>query len=169
MNSVQAVRIRNLETEVSRLLAENLDLRGQIITQETQPNRSRNFISHVGDVKSELDSKLRDIAALVAKLDRPVKEPRRSSAGTKLPKAKRRNSEERMQMMDALAEQEGRLPVIIENKHYPRRTLEYASSSIMQLYTNKFEARRRLQQLSRIQYPESVIRLISVRHPCHIL
>ncbi|KFY21524.1 hypothetical protein V493_07337 [Pseudogymnoascus sp. VKM F-4281 (FW-2241)] len=124
VNSVQAVRIRNLETEVSRLLAENLDLRGQIINQETQPNRSRNFISHVGDVKSELDSKLRDIAALVAKLDRPVKEPRRSSAGTKLPKAKRRNSDERMQMMDALAEQEGRLPVIIENKHYPRRTLD---------------------------------------------
>ncbi|KFY35080.1 hypothetical protein V494_06225 [Pseudogymnoascus sp. VKM F-4513 (FW-928)] len=124
VNSVQAVRIRNLETEVSRLLAENLTLRGQIITQETQPNRSRNFISHVGEVRSELDSKLRDIAALVAKLDRPVKEPRRPSAGTKLPTAKRRNSEERMQMMDALAEQEGRLPPIIENKHYPRRTLD---------------------------------------------
>ncbi|OBT85513.1 hypothetical protein VE02_05355 [Pseudogymnoascus sp. 03VT05] len=124
VNSIQAVRIRNLETEVSRLLAENLDLRGQIITQETQPNRSRNFISHVDDVKLELDSKLRDIAALVAKLDRPVKEPRRSSASTKLPTAKRRNSGERMQMMDALAEQEGRLPPIVENKHYPRRTLE---------------------------------------------
>ncbi|OBT69810.1 hypothetical protein VE03_00709 [Pseudogymnoascus sp. 23342-1-I1] len=124
VNSIQAVRIRNLETEVSRLLAENLDLRGQIVTQGTQPDRSRNFISHVGDVKSELDSKLRDIAALVAKLDRPVKETRRSSAGTKLPKAQRRNSEERMQMMDELAEQGGRLPPIIENKHYPRRTLD---------------------------------------------
>ncbi|KFY00008.1 hypothetical protein V490_01528 [Pseudogymnoascus sp. VKM F-3557] len=124
VNSIQAVRIRNLETEVSRLLAENLDLRGQIITQETQPNRSRNFISHVGEVRSELDSKLRDIAALVAKLDRPVKEPRRSSAGTKLPTAKRRSSEERAQMMEALAEQEGRLPAIVENKHYPRRTLD---------------------------------------------
>ncbi|KFZ07233.1 hypothetical protein V501_06643 [Pseudogymnoascus sp. VKM F-4519 (FW-2642)] len=124
VNSIQAVRIRNLETEVSRLLAENLNLRGQIITQETQPNRSRNFISHVGEVRSELDAKLQDIMALVAKLDRPVKEPRRSSAGTKVPKAKRRNTEERGQMMDALAEQEGRLPAIVENKHYPRRTLD---------------------------------------------
>jgi hypothetical protein len=91
VNSIQAVRIRNLETEVSRLLAENLNLHGQIITQETQPNRSRNFISHVGEVRSELDAKLQDIMALVAKLDRPVKEPRRSSAGTKVPKAKRRH------------------------------------------------------------------------------
>lgn len=169
MNSIQAVRIRNLETEVSRLLAENLDLRGQIITQETQPNRSRNFISHVGDVKSELDSKLRDIAALVAKLDRPVKEPRRSSAGTKLPKAKRRNSEDRMHMMDALAEQEGRLPPIVENKHYPRRTLEYAPSSLIQTYSDKFEARRKLQRFSPTKYPESVIRLILDRHLCRIL
>lgn len=169
MNSIQAVRIRNLETEVSRLLAENLDLRGQIITQETQPNRSRNFISHVGEVRSELDSKLRDIAVLVAKLDRPVKEPRRSSAGTKLPKAKRRSSEERMQMMEALAEQEGRLPAIVENKHYPRRTLEYVSSPLLQIYSDQFEARRKLQLSSRIQYPESVIRLILGRHPCHIL
>lgn len=169
MNSIQAVRIRNLETEVSRLLAENLDLRGQIITQETQPNRSRNFISHVGEVRSELDSKLRDIAALVAKLDRPVKEPRRSSAGTKLPKAQRRSSGDRMHMMEALAEQEGRLPPIVENKHYPRRTLEYAPSSLIQIYSDKFEARRKLQKSSQSQYPESVIRLILGRHLCHIL
>lgn len=166
---MQAVRIRNLEAEVSRLLAENLDLRGQIITQETQPNRSRNFMSHVGEVRSELDSKLRDIAALVAKLDRPVREPRRSSAGTKLPKAKRRSSEERMQMMELLAEQEGRLPPIVENKHYPRRTLEYAPSSLIQVYSDKFQAHRKLQQSSRIRYLVSVIRLILGRHPCHIL
>ena len=169
MNSVQAVRIRNLETEVSRLLAENLDLRGQIITQETQPDRSRNFISHVGEVRSELDSKLRDIAALVAKLDRPVKEPRRSSAGSKLPKAQRRNSDERMQMMDELAEQGGRLPPIMENKHYPRRTLEYESSSLIQIYSDKFKAHRKLQQSSQIQYLESVIRLILGRHLCRII
>lgn len=169
MNSIQAVRIRNLETEVSRLLAENLNLRGQIITQETQPNRSRNFISHVGEVRSELDAKLQDIMALVAKLDRPVKEPRRSSAGTKLPKAKRRNTEERGQMMDALAEQEGRLPAIVENKHYPRRTLEYAPSSLIQTYSDKFEARRKLQRLSPTQYPESVIPLILDHHLCRIL
>lgn len=169
MNSIQAVRIRNLETEVSRLLAENLDLRGQIITQETQPNRSRNFISHVGEVRSELDSKLRDIAALVAKLDRPVKEPRRSSAGTKLPTAKRRSSGDRKNLMEALAEQEGRLPPIVENKHYPRRTLEYAPSSLIQIYSDKSEARRKLQKSSQSQYPESVIRLILGRHLCHIL
>jgi hypothetical protein len=122
------VRIRNLESEVSRLLAENLELRGRIITQETQPHRSRNFISHVGEVRSELDAKIQEIANLVAKLDRPVKEPRRSSTGTRLPKAKPRTSEERMQMMELLVDQEGRLPAILENKHYPRRTLEYALS-----------------------------------------
>jgi hypothetical protein len=130
VNSAQAVRIRNLESEVSRLLAENLELRGQIITQETQPYRSRNFISHVGEIRSELDSKLQEIATLVAKLDRPVKEARRSSTGTRLPKAKPRTSEERMQMMESLVDQEGRLPAIIENKYYPRRTLEYVPSII---------------------------------------
>jgi hypothetical protein len=125
MNSAQAVRIRNLENEVAHLLAENLELRGRIISQEVQPQRSRNFINHVGEIRSQLDAKLREITDLVTKLDRPVKEPRRSSTGTRLPKARRRTSEERAMMMEALAEQEGRLPAILENKSYPRRTMEY--------------------------------------------
>lgn len=126
MNSAQAVRIRNLENEIARLLAENLELRGQIISQEAQPQRSRNFVDHVGEIRSQLDDKLREITDLVTKLDRPVRESRRSSVGTRIPRARPRTSEERVQMMESLAEQEGRLPAIVENKSYPRRTLEYA-------------------------------------------
>lgn len=123
VNSNQAVRIRNLELEISRLLAENLELRSQIIRQDFAPQRNKEFVNHVGDIRSQLDAKLREITNLVQTLDKPTK-PRRTSIN-QIPKAKPRTRDEREQLMEALQQQEGRLPGIPENKplRFARQTM----------------------------------------------
>lgn len=123
MNSNQNVRIRNLELEISRLLAENLELRGQIIKQDAAPKRSQEFVDHVGDIRSQLDAKLREITSLVQTLDKPLR-PRRTSINNK-PKAQPRSVEEREALMEALQQQEGRLPGIPEGKplRFARQTM----------------------------------------------
>lgn len=124
INASQAVRIHNFENEVSRLLAENLELRGQIISQDARPQRNKDMIDHVGEVRLQLEQKLREITDMVHKLDKPAR-PRRTSISTRVPKASARTPEERAALMEALSNQEGRLPGIPENKPYiPRHTLE---------------------------------------------
>lgn len=123
VNSNQAVRIRNLELEISRLLAENLELRGQIIRQDHAPQRNKEFVDHVGGIRSQLEAKLREITDMVQTLDRPTR-PRRTSINHD-PRAKPRTTDERQQLMEALQQQEGRLPGIPEDKplRFARQTM----------------------------------------------
>jgi hypothetical protein len=120
------------------LLSENLDLRGQILRLEKQleDSQTRRIADHALEVKAKLELQLSEFAELLGSLgaeppskrrlseERMLAKPRQSVARS--PPARRR----RDTSVDAetLAEQEGRLPPIYENKTYPRATMKYDPS-----------------------------------------
>lgn len=134
-NSLQSVLIRDLESEVSSLLSENLFLREQITSLNQQVERldaAKGFQDGVCDVKAKLDAKLGELSSLVADLGalpckyqenddakpKPTHEPKpRASASNMRPRA-RRSTESQLDADD------GRMPTLWENKPYPRQTLE---------------------------------------------
>ncbi|KAF1849832.1 uncharacterized protein K460DRAFT_269361 [Cucurbitaria berberidis CBS 394.84] len=121
-NSQQSIRIRSLENDCSRLLAENLSLREQVL-QLHNTIESRPAFDHIDAVKTQLEVKIQELGGLVAglaKLKRGGEKGRRRSQT-----AKRRSGEER-QWRSGLGLQEvenGMLPTITEGKYYPRRTM----------------------------------------------
>lgn len=140
VNSTQSLRIRNLEAEISRLLAENITLREQAINSAQEAERLRSshrVFKEVSKLKEQLESKLSEVSSLVTELGSlPEKAKRRSS------QLQRRKSglveivrspepkdwKNRQTFGGVVAGerqiQDGRLPVIVEGKHYPRKTLE---------------------------------------------
>ncbi|KAL4999507.1 hypothetical protein BDV10DRAFT_52408 [Aspergillus recurvatus] len=134
VNSIQSLRIRSLESEVSHLLSENVSLREQIIalTQDLERfEAARTLHDGVYDVKARLDSKLSELSSLITELGSL---PRRYSRATRekaesAPASQPRQSGSRKEVDDTDPEPnlgfelDGRLPVIMEDKFYPRRTL----------------------------------------------
>ncbi len=134
-NSTQSLRIRNLENETSRLLAENLGLREQILRLQTEieNGRAQRISEHTGAIKSQLEAKLLEISALITELgDAPVPK-KKSPRDGKVTRASPNTSPEQKYwrngctLNEAVGGQEGRLPPILENKLFPRRTLEYVN------------------------------------------
>ncbi|KAK2625664.1 hypothetical protein QTJ16_004976 [Diplocarpon rosae] len=131
VNSTQSLRIRSLENENSRLLAENLGLRGEILRLHGQieTGKAQRIAEHTGQVKSQLEAKLLEIGALLSGLGDVPSPERKSQHSGKIKKAilaasPDRKHWENMCISEAVASQEGRLPPILENKSYPRKTLE---------------------------------------------
>ncbi|KAL6703228.1 hypothetical protein ACN47E_010090 [Coniothyrium glycines] len=122
-NSQQSIRIRSLENDCSRLLAENLSLREQVLNLHAAAE-SRPALDHIDAVRTQLESKLQELSGLVAGLS----QPRRSTHGDRRKSkalARRRNGEER-QFGSGLGLQEvenAMLPTIAEDKYYPRLTI----------------------------------------------
>ncbi|CAL3972589.1 unnamed protein product [Diplocarpon coronariae] len=140
VNSTQSLRIRSLENENSRLLAEKMGLQGEIIRlhNELENGKGQRIAERTGQLKSQLEAKLLEIGALLSGLgDVPTPErksrhrenARRASQATS-PDQKNRKST--CTISEAVAGQEGRLPTILENKSYPRKTLE--QQEIMDLF-----------------------------------
>ena len=134
INSTQSVRIRNLETEVSRLLAENVSLREQVIKiqYEAESGIRRSDRDKVYGVKRKLQERLGDIACLLEELEEvgiTKERPGRDARKAKRPSPTsmdERQSREGAGLADTKWEAEGRLPPILENKALSRKTLEYA-------------------------------------------
>ncbi|OXV08782.1 hypothetical protein Egran_03456, partial [Elaphomyces granulatus] len=124
-NSVQSLRIQTLESEVSRLLRENASLRQQVISLRNDVEKyeaAKLLEDGVYDFREKLDIKLAEIGGLVAELGRlPRKVGRvcQSTTGTE-----RQNSGRHRRIALDTAEEDGRLPVILEDKYFPRKTLE---------------------------------------------
>ncbi|KAF1839219.1 shugoshin [Decorospora gaudefroyi] len=121
-NSTQSIRIRSLENDCSRLLAENLALREQVLNLHNNIE-SRPALDHIDAVKMQLEAKIQELGGLVAGLAhmKNDKERRRKSHTT----TRRKSSQER-QWRSGLGLQEvenGMLPTISEDKFYPRRTM----------------------------------------------
>jgi hypothetical protein len=131
-NSTQSLRIRNLENETSRLLAENLGLREQIIQlqNELENGKAQRIADNAGAIKSQLEAKLLEIGALITSIGDGAAPKKRSPREGKITRASssqspdQRNWKNMCTLSEAVAGQEGRLPPILENKSYPRRTLE---------------------------------------------
>jgi hypothetical protein len=151
-NSTQSLRIRNLENEVSRLLAENLGLREQILrlTGELENGRAQRIADHTGVVKSQLEVKLLELSQLITGLGDELAPTKKSPRTGKITRSSpsRSPDQKNWKNMCTLSEavgggQDGRLPPILENKSYPRRTLEYLQSRPrVRTYANTKKATR---------------------------
>lgn len=140
VNSIQSVRIRNLESEVSRLLVENVALREEAISANKElekANGSPRFGDEISSVKGKLEAKLLELSGLVADLGSlPQKgqhsvapKPNSEAGGYQTSPAilSRRSGVQGGQ--SSLISDEDRLPVIMEDRYYPRLTTEYVHGS----------------------------------------
>jgi hypothetical protein len=142
-NSSQSLRIRNLENEVSKLLADNLGLRGQILRlqNELDNGNAQRTAAYAIHIKSELEAKIQEIGALLGGLgETPIPVNKATTQG-RITRASpntspdQKNWRNMCSLSEAMAGQEGRLPPILENKQYPRKTLEYVHIPYISLFT----------------------------------
>lgn len=131
VNSTQSLRIRNLESEVSRLLSENLNLREQIIRLQYEINNNVEA-DIISTVKGSLEDKLAELGGLVQQLGnlhQSTEEHRaaRRRSGVKSPAKQspaHRSWKNGLSTSGFTDGADGRLPPIVEGKYYPRRTLD---------------------------------------------
>ena len=118
-NSGQSLRIRSLELEVSRLLADNLELRNQVLhlQNEVSSAQKKASTSAARRVKDEMRAKIVALSRIVDGIDdaEEVERPR----GEKKPVEG--NWRERQTLTELM--RDTALPTISEDKLYPRRTL----------------------------------------------
>lgn len=130
VNSMQSLRIRSLESEVSHLLSENVSLREQVITlnQEIERLEAAKLLSDgVYEIKSKLDAKLAELSHLTMDLGMLPRKVNKlcQTAPPANPKTSDPDAHPRTTESDLNAGvDDGRLPAIMEDKYYPRRTLE---------------------------------------------
>ncbi|KAL9622997.1 MAG: hypothetical protein Q9160_002715 [Pyrenula sp. 1 TL-2023] len=134
VNSTQSIRIRNLETEISRLLAENLAIREQAINVAQKGQRARKSCSRctqLTEVKTQLEDKVAEVAALVGKFGILEKsrasnstEQRRLSGLNFLGQAGFDGASFGGAEKPARRTSDGWMPPIVEGKHYPRKTFD---------------------------------------------
>ncbi|KAJ9195370.1 hypothetical protein DTO021D3_8548 [Paecilomyces variotii] len=133
-NSIQSLRIQALESEISRLLCQNTSLHSQVISLNHEIERyesAKALNDGVHNLKARLDSKLAELGNLVAELGAL---PRKVNKKTMSEAAASGVDEERQSHINYRREElgpeaiagfdDGRLPVILEDKYYPRKTLE---------------------------------------------
>ncbi|KAF5874849.1 putative shugoshin c terminal domain-containing protein [Botrytis fragariae] len=158
VNSSQAVRIRSLENETSKLLAENLELREENLRlrSEIDNGKARRAADRVNVVKSQLEERLQEIGALISGLGEESPQRKRSPhvprqfgglrAGSNPPRSPKENKWDNLDPLNEdgtsperkmpprkttasssedIGSPDGKLPPILENKYYPRKTLEH--------------------------------------------
>ncbi|KAL8798699.1 MAG: hypothetical protein Q9182_006450 [Xanthomendoza sp. 2 TL-2023] len=126
-----SIRIRSLESEVSRLLSENIALREQIIKLQFEVDNNVGA-GGIVVVKGRLEAKLSELGSLVQELGsvQQIAEDRRAIRRKSGVKASPKKSPDQRNWKNALTFSEvtggadGRLPPIVEGKYYPRRTLD---------------------------------------------
>lgn len=133
------MRIRTLESEVSRLLGENVSLREQAIRlqYELDNGPKHSAWDKVDGLKQKLEGRLVELGGLLQELGNVQGAAKKERAGKR--KSLSRSSPKRsptqrpwksnIALSDLLGESEGRLPPILEDKCFPRRTLEYVFSN----------------------------------------
>ncbi|KAI1766627.1 hypothetical protein GGR53DRAFT_204116 [Hypoxylon sp. FL1150] len=136
VNSTQSLKIRSLENECVRLLSENLDLRGQVLSLRTEleDSKAQRIAIHALEIKEKMEAQLAEWGTMLAGLGhepvprvrspRSPKRAKKSSIGrVSMTEWKRRDTMSSMRDLEAAAAQDGRLPPIWENKACPRETL----------------------------------------------
>lgn len=121
-----------METEISRLLAENIAIREEAINARAEAEKwraSHRLNKEVVRMKSQLEAKLSEVNALVDELGAlPDKIARRSSHKRRregfVSEFVKNPDEREARARQTTIDQEGRLPAILEDKCYPRKTLE---------------------------------------------
>ncbi|PYH47700.1 shugoshin family protein [Aspergillus saccharolyticus JOP 1030-1] len=135
VNSIQSLRIRSLESEVSQLLAENVSLREQAITLKQELKRcqaTKLLQDGVYSIKSKLDAKLMELSTLVTELGELPRDYNKKQSSAQMTSSTPQSAlswERKIADMERTNthEEEGRLPTILEDKYFPRKTLELHS------------------------------------------
>ena len=134
INSNQSVRIRSLENEISRLLAENIAYREQAITlQHTVDKKAVQAAQYSLDsLKTRLKSKLTELSGFIEELgcaqnnlgsiDFPGRDSVQQICSRRA--SIQKNWKNATSPPESSSDFEARLPPILEDKYYPRRTLE---------------------------------------------
>lgn len=131
-NSSQSIRIRTLETEVATILAENLELREQIIKLQLDlDSRPENdLLDSLMPLHTQVQSKLLELGSLVKDLGevQAVMERCRTRGALHAQRVLEDGSGTSKPPMaqvlgSGLKSQEGRLPSIMEDKCFPRRSI----------------------------------------------
>lgn len=147
INSTQSVRIRNLESEISRLLSENIAYRERVIKLQHEVDRCPGEVAldGVATLRLTLEAKLAELGNLVQELGKAHdgmsvgRTSRRRSTQQSSPKKSpdQRNWKNALTLSEVTGGSENpRLPPIIEDKYYPRRTLEYGSIYVPTTFAN---------------------------------
>ncbi|KXX74276.1 Shugoshin [Madurella mycetomatis] len=133
INSDQSQKIRRLENDCAHLLSENLELRAQILRLEKkiEDNSAQRIADHALEIKAKLEAQLSEFGSLLGSLGLEPPSKRYSPDGRRIAKSRQSIARSPPQRKrhgtaadeEALAEQEGRLPPIYENKTYPRATM----------------------------------------------
>jgi hypothetical protein len=131
INSNQSIRIRSLENDCSRLLAENLSLREQVLQLQNtlESHSSRPSFENIDAVKSQLEAKMLELGGLVAELGQLKKEDARPRCKSQL-EATRRTPDEREWRIELQKVADAMLPTVAEGKYYPRRTMGYVDITL---------------------------------------
>lgn len=135
VNANQSVKIRALENQISALLAENLSLRGTVIELrgELDTTRSTNVVKNVTAIQKQLETKLQELSGLVFELGSVEKKSKRRKS--QLPplgeSQKAQSARDRIFLEERNVAREGQLPTIMEDKSYPRKTLEYVINRLV--------------------------------------
>lgn len=134
VNSTQSLRIRTLECEISSLLSENINLRERVIKLQYEADKrlDRSVLDNVGSIKGRLEAKLSELGGLVEELhkvqinveDRRSLEKRRTSIASPKKSPDQKNWKTVLTLSEVTGRVDDRLPPIVEDKYYPRRTLE---------------------------------------------
>ncbi|KAH8730061.1 hypothetical protein GQ44DRAFT_476241 [Phaeosphaeriaceae sp. PMI808] len=126
-NSQQSIRIRSLENDCSRLLAENLSLREQVLQLQNslQSQSSRPSFENIDAVKAKLEAKMLELGGLVTELGQFKRVDEQPQPRIQLAPARRGPEERQWRSGLGLQEVEDQMmPTITEGKHYPRRTID---------------------------------------------
>jgi hypothetical protein len=121
-NSQQSMRIRVLESDCSRLLAENLALRERAMHLQHTVDKQTSSLSfeNIDAVRSQLEAKMQELGSLVASLGQPEQPERRRKSQL----ARHRPQERNFRSGLCIQEVEDRMmPTIDEGRDYPRRTM----------------------------------------------
>ncbi|KAJ3480274.1 hypothetical protein NLG97_g8111 [Lecanicillium saksenae] len=128
-NNIRALRVRELESELSRALTENLELRSRIVEleHEAQDNDARRIADHALAIKEQLEAQLTEWGTLVAGLglDPPTKRHSPRISKTSRPRmsfAATRPSPSQRRLRDIANEVE-QLGHIAEHKAYSRKSM----------------------------------------------
>lgn len=117
------MRIRVLESDCSRLLAENLALRERAMHLQHTVDKQASTLSfeNIDVVRSQLEAKMQELGSLVASLGQPKQIERRRKSQQL---ARHRPQERNFRSGLCIQEVEDRMmPTIDEAKDYPRRTM----------------------------------------------
>lgn len=118
-NSGQSLRIRSLELEVSRLLADNLELRNQVLHLHNEVYTAQKKASNSAAlrVKTEMRAKI----AALSKIVDAIEDAESVSPPPREKKPIEGNWRERQTLTELM--RDTMMPTISEDKTYPRRTL----------------------------------------------